>query len=227
VEKILARIRQYEEQIEKALQSLELSGKLDEALEAYRAVEVKLEALGIAPGHPANAEKQGALAYCLMRQGNILRQMGEAEQALRLSEREIEAARASGDELTLARSLMSSGTNLVVSGEVGLGLGQIEEAGHLFEKGEGYDFRQGLGWYWILQADLGNAGLTSRQPVEIVEAAGKALEILLPLKNWPGVVRAYAARAQAYERLGEDVAAAADREAREEIERVEMKEAGQ
>ncbi len=227
MEEISVKIRQYEEQIEEALQSLELSEKLDEALEAYRAVEVELEALGIAPGHPANAEKQGALAYCLMRQGNILRQMGEAEQALRLSEREIEAARASGDELTLARSLMSSGTNLVVGGDVGRGLEQIEEARGLFENGESYDFRQGLGWYWILQADLGNAGLTSRQPGEIVAAAGQALEILLPLKNWPGVVRAYASRAQAYERLGEKAAAAADREAREEIERVEMKEAGQ
>jgi tetratricopeptide (TPR) repeat protein len=209
----LATIKQYEDQIEEALESLELAGELERALAVYRAVEAKLATLDVSPGHSANSEKQRVLAYCLMRQGNILRQMGEAQKALELSEQEMAAARASGDELTLARSLMSNGTNLIVSGEIERGRGLVEEARSLFERGESYNHKQGLGWYWILQADLGNSGLFGEQPPDVIDAAEQALEILLPLENWPGVARAYAARAQAHERLGKSAAATADREA--------------
>ena len=209
----LATIKQYEDQIEEALQSLELAGELERALAVYRTVEAKLDTLDVSPGHSASSEKHRVLAYCLMRQGNILRQMGEAQKALELSEQEMAAARASGDELTLARSLMSNGTNLIVSGETVQGRGLVEEARSLFEREESYNYKQGLGWYWILQADLGNSGLLGEQPPEVIDAAEQALEILLPLENWPGVARAYAARAQAHERLGKSSAAAADREA--------------
>ena len=37
--------------------------------------------------------------------------------------------------------------------------------------------------------------------------ADEALEILRPLKNWPGVARAHEARAKAYERMGDAEAA--------------------
>jgi tetratricopeptide (TPR) repeat protein len=205
-------IKRCEERIEEALQSLEMVGELESALAVYRAVGSELSVLDVPPEHSADSERQRVLAYCLMRQGNILRQMGEAEKALELGEQEIAAARASRDDLTLARSMMSNGTNLMVSGEIERGLAMMEEARALLERGESYDYKQGLGWYWILRADLGNAGLVENQSNEIIEAAELALEILLPIENWPGVARAYAARAQVYERMGESTAAAVDRE---------------
>ena len=107
---------------------------------------------------------------------------------------------------------MSNGTNLIVGGEIQRGLSLIKEARSLFEQGQSYDYRQGLGWYWILQADLGNAGLLGEQGPEATAAADRALEILLPLENWPGVARAHAARAQALESLGDSTAATAERE---------------
>ena len=214
----LAIIKQCEERIEESLQSLEMVGELVPALAVYRAAESELSALDVPPEQSADFERQRVLAYCLMRQGNILRQMGEAEKALELGKREMAAARASRDDLTLARSLMSNGTNLMVGGEIERGLAMVEEARSLFERGESYDYKQGLGWYWILQADLGNAGLVEKQSREITEAAEQALEILLPIENWPGVARANAARAQVYERIGESAATAADREAQNRYE---------
>jgi hypothetical protein len=41
-------------------------------------------------------------------------------------------------------------------------------------------------------------------------SADKALEILTPIENWPGVARAYGVRAQALETLGRDEEALAD-----------------
>jgi len=209
---ITAILKQCEDQIEEALWSLEVPGEIEKALEAYRAVEAKLAGLNIAPGSPAYPEQQRVLSYCLMRQGNILRQTGQPQEAFVLSEREITAARLSGDGITLARSLMSHGTNSIVGGEVKQGLAQIEEARVLFEGGDSYDHRQGLGWCWILLADIANAGLIAKEPVEVIAVADQALAILRPIENWPGVARAYAARASAYEKLGDITAAAADRE---------------
>lgn len=203
---------QYEDRVENALWAHEVKGQLEDALNEYRAVETDLAALAISPDQSAFPESQRVLAYCLMRQGNILRQIGQTEEALELGEREIAAARASRDELTLARSLMSYGTNLIVSGQIDDGLSLVDEAHSFFEAGESDDFKQGLGWYWILQADLANAGLVNSHSTEVVQAANRALTILTPLENWPGIARAYAARAQAYEKVGNDTDAEADRQ---------------
>ncbi len=204
-------IKQYEDRVENALWSLEVHGDLDEALAVYQAVETDLEVLSISPDNPAYSECQRVLAYCLLRQSNILRQLGQKVEALAMGEREVSAARDSGDQLTLARSLMSNGTNLIVSGEMEHGQSMVEEARTLFEVGDGDEFKQGLGWYWILQADLGNAGMIDLQTEAVVDAADQALAILTPLENWPGIARAYASRAQAFHSLGDDAAAAADR----------------
>jgi len=203
---------EYEARVENALWAYEVKGQLEDALNEYRAVETDLAALSISPDQAAFPESQRVLAYCLMRQGNILRQMGQTGEALELDQREIAAARASGDELTLARSLMSYGTNLIVSGQIDDGLSLVDEARSFFEAGESDDFKQGLGWYWILQADLANAGLINLHSTEVVQAANRALTILTPLENWPGTARAYAARAQAYEKVGNDTAAVNDRQ---------------
>ena len=87
-------VRQCEGQIEQALWSLEVNGKVKEALAVYRAAEATLQALEVADDQPVCAEQQRVLAYCLMRQGNALRQLGQSQEALTVSEREVAAARA-------------------------------------------------------------------------------------------------------------------------------------
>jgi tetratricopeptide (TPR) repeat protein len=201
-----------ENQIENGLHELELHDKLEKALKCYRQAESRLTELHIGQDEPEFAEQQRVLSYCLMRQGNILRQLGKPDEALALSEQEIIAARHSADDITLARALMSNGTNLIVSGKIDDGLKLIDEARQVFEQGESYDHRQGLGWYWILQADLANAGLIKKDPVDLENIASQALEILEPLENWPGVARAYAARSIAREKLGDQAGANLDRE---------------
>jgi tetratricopeptide (TPR) repeat protein len=207
---LLEKIKELENQIEKALWDLELHEQLEQALVVYQDAEAKLKQLSIDVDNPAYAEQQRVLSYCLMRQGNLLRQMEEPQEALALGEREIIAARASGDEITLARSLMSNGTNYILNGEIERGLNLLEEARKLFKKGDSYDHHQGLGWYWILQADLANAGLVKKEPGKVIEIATRALDILKPIENWPGVARAYAARAKAHERLGDEERATKD-----------------
>jgi hypothetical protein len=63
-----------------------------------------------------------------------------------------------------------------------------------------------------------NAGLLTWDARDVTEAAERALSILQPIENWPGVARAYGARAQARERLGDAVAAEADRAAQRDAE---------
>ena len=204
-------IHEIENQIELALKSLEMRGENAKALDIYLLAETQLNDLELNQDSPAYLEGQRVLAYCLMRQGNILRQMGETERALDLSEREIVAARASKDTIMLARSLMSSGTNRMVTGDLTRGLELLDQARALFEEGDSYDHQQGLGWYWILRADLANAGLIEQEPDEILKMAGHAIAILKPIENWPGVARAYAARVKVHEATGNEEAVTRDR----------------
>jgi tetratricopeptide (TPR) repeat protein len=206
-------IKLIEEQIDKALWELEVYEKLEEALQIYTEAESKLNGLPINADDPEYSEQQRVLSYCLMRQGNILRQLGKPKEALAISKQEISAAKASGDEITLARALMSNGTNQLIAGEVEQGLQMVGEARQIFEKGDSFDHKQGLGWYWILQADLAQAGLTTMEPGKIIEATTRAIEILTPIENWPGVARAYAGRAKAYDSIGEIDKAEKDRSA--------------
>jgi tetratricopeptide (TPR) repeat protein len=222
---VLEKIKGIENQIEQALWAFEAHNKIEKALEVYLDAESNLDALDIATENPAYVEQQRVLSYCLMRQGNILRQMKKPEEALALSERELVAARASDNEIMLARSLMSNGTNHIVIGEVAKGLALIKEACELFKSGDSYDHQQGLGWHWILQADLANAKIIQRDPSEVVEMANRALELLTPLENWPGVARAYAARAKAHESLANEEAAEKDRKEQQYYEsKIELQE---
>lgn len=205
------RIKEIEQQIEQALWDLEVRDEIEKALEIYQHAESELAALDLTMKSPAYAEQQRVLSYCLMRQGNVLRQMDKPAEALALSERELAAARASGDEIMLARSLMSNGTNYIITGKIEKGLTLTQQACALFENGDSYDHQQGLGWYWVLQSDLANAGIITRPPAEIIEMAGRALEILEPIENWPGMARACAARAKAYESTSKQAEAAQDR----------------
>ncbi|MFX0063432.1 MAG: hypothetical protein ACFFC7_14745, partial [Candidatus Hermodarchaeota archaeon] len=197
-----------------ALKSYEMENQLKPALKVYQEVENKILALEeITSEHEAYSEQQRVLAYTLMRQANILRQLGKTNEASEVSKREITAARASGDDVTLARSLMSFGTTCAASGEVKSGLEYIEEAQTIFSKGTSYDHKQGLGWCWILKADLINAGILSKEQEDVIKVTTQAIELLKSIGNWPGVTRAYEARAKAYEQLGNETAASADLEA--------------
>jgi tetratricopeptide (TPR) repeat protein len=211
-------IQACEQQIEAALWGLEVPGEHEKALEAYQAAHARLLAMVLSPEHVDYREQQRVLAFCLMREANILRQMGRPNEAFLLSEQEIAAARQSGDEITLGRSLMSKGTSHVAAGEVEYGLSLLDEAGEIFQHDTGYDYRQGLGWCWILQVDLVHAGYVEKTPPEVIEMANKALELLLPIQNWPGVARAFAGRALAYEHLGDPEAAEKDRQSQQEYQ---------
>jgi tetratricopeptide (TPR) repeat protein len=206
------KIKTIENQVEATLWDSEVHEELEKALQAYQDAEGKLIALGIGEDNPAYPEQQRVLSYNLMRQENILRQLGKPEEALELGNREIAAARASGDEITLGRALMSNGTNMIVAGKITEGILVLEDAQKVFESGESYDHKQSLGWYWILQADLVNAGLVEKEPAEVADIASRALEILEPIENWPGVARGYAARATAREKLGDIEGAEKDRQ---------------
>jgi len=210
MDQILKEIKDIEDQIEAALWSLEQDDQIEKAFKVYQDAETKLADLDIKTGEPAYPEHQRVLAYCLMRQSNLLRQMGKSAEALATGLREIAAARSSGDEISLARSLMSNGANRIVVGEVGQGLEMFDEARQIFEGDQSFDHQQGLGWYWILQADLANAGIVDREPKQILDIADKALTILKPIENWPGVARAYAARVKANQSLGNEDDAARD-----------------
>jgi hypothetical protein len=193
----IQKIVQLEALIDSALKEREMEGALDAALEVYMRAEEELLNLKLQNNQDAERERQRLLAYCLLRQGNVQRQLGNPEAATKLGRREVKAARASGDEITLARSLMSLGTNRILIGKVDTGMELIIEARKLFQNGDRHEYRQGLGWSWILQADLGNAGVVVMGSREILDAADRALAILEPIGNWPGVARAHAARAAA------------------------------
>ena len=216
---ILEQIKEIDTQIEEGLWKYEIQEENERALEIYLDAESKLMALDTTAGDSSHAEQQRVLSNCLMRQGNLLRQMGKSKEALAIGKREMVAARNSGDEIMLARSLISNGTNHIVTGDIGTGLDLVEESRRIFEVGKSYDHQQGLGWYWILQADLANADLIQKKPTEILEITHQILEILEPIENWPGVARAYAARAKAHERMGEKVLAEEDRKTQKYYER--------
>jgi tetratricopeptide (TPR) repeat protein len=208
-------IQIYHNQVDTALENHEKNGQLDIALQVYMQVEINLSVLKISPTDPQYKQQQAALAYTLMRQANILRQQGDTAQARMISQREIQAARNAGDDISLARSLMSYGATLIALGQVQDGLDSVDEAYSIFTQGESYDHQQGCGWYWILRADIANAGLQELAPEQIIDFADQALSALESIENWPGVARAYAARAIAYERLGDNAAASADRQAQD------------
>ena len=146
-------------------------------------------------------------AYLYMREANALRVLGRPAEATALGEKELEAALASGDGITIARAMFSLGGTYLANGEVERGLKYLDDSKPMFEHGDDYDHKQGLGWWHIIQADIRNANIVNETPEAAMAMADKALEILRPLKNWPGIARAHEARAKACERMGDPEAA--------------------
>lgn len=209
-EEVLAVIQRSEARIDSALVRFEQKERLVEALAAYQAEDSALMQLQLTAEHPHYRKAQSVHAQCLLRIGNMLRQLQRPQEALAVGQRELRAARAAGDTITLARTLISNGASLIVNKEKERGLELLEEARRLFAQDTSFDFKQGLGWYWIIQADLAQAGFTSVKPEARAAFADSALQLLLPLQNWPGVARAYAARMQAHHALKNFTAAVAD-----------------
>jgi tetratricopeptide (TPR) repeat protein len=196
-------LREIETRTEAVLGSLEQDGRWAEALQLYHSAGAEVDALEIPKTEATFKEARQLRAFLYLREANALRALGRAAEAAELGHRELDAAMASGDSLSIARALFSLGGTYLANGESERGQKFLNDSRPLFEHIDDADHRQGLGWWHIIQADINNNGLAPGQPEAALKSAEAALEILRPLSNWPGIARAHAARVQAYKRMGE------------------------
>ncbi len=198
-----------EHRTHQALGTLEQDNRWEEALAIYRAAGAEADALvqGVPRSDPLYRPARKRRAYLYLREANALRALGREAEAAPLGELELSAAMASGEGLSIARAMFSLGTSCLVNGQPERGLKLIEQSKPMFEHVDDPEYRQGLGWWYIVQADLSAAGLVPTSAEYALECAQTALAILRPLHNWPGIARAHAARAHAYQRLGDTRAA--------------------
>ncbi|WP_322447221.1 hypothetical protein [Robertmurraya mangrovi] len=185
-----------EKQLEETLITLEQKNNFELALNSYREIENELLSL-IESNTDDVKDISRVLAQVYLRQAGMLRQLGHMEEANKVHLKELDYAKLSENSIAHAQSLFSSAIHLLSNRQMEEGLSILEEAKSAFEKGETDDHKQGVGWYWIILADLGNKKLINVSSAEIVDFCNKALEILVPLNNKPGVSRAYEARAAA------------------------------
>jgi tetratricopeptide (TPR) repeat protein len=165
-------IQACQKQLQSAWTQLELRGRLGEALAAYKDVEQRLGKLGLMPFHAEYRLGQQALAACLMRQGDVLVKFKRLEQAVEVRQRQLTAARAAGDLITLAQALTGYGVALLavesetiiggcgsVEGRVKHAHHALDEAQRLYESGQSEFHSRGLAKYWQQIADLQTEGL--------------------------------------------------------------------
>ena len=191
------RLRGIEQRTDEALGSLEQDNQWAEALNVYRAAGAELDALEIPKSEAAFKDGRRLRAYLYLREANALRALARSAEAAELGYRELDAAMASGDSITIARAMFSLGGTCLANGEIERGLKFLNDAKPMFEHVDDFDHRQGLGWWYLIQADINNGGIVKDTPEAALAAADTALEILRPLENWPGIARAHAARANA------------------------------
>jgi tetratricopeptide (TPR) repeat protein len=196
-------VDEIEKRTEAALGELEHEGRWAEALAIYAGAGAEVDALGIPRADPAYKPARRLRAYLYLREANALRALGRHAEAAPLADKELSAAMASGDHLSIARAMFSLGTTCVANGETERGLKLLADSKPMFAHHEDDDHRQGLGWWHVVMADLNNLGLHPALPQQALADADEALSILRPLKNWPGIARAHLARAAALERLGD------------------------
>jgi len=196
----------FEERVERALWDLEIKGELEKALAEYRAAAKELEA-ALAAGDIDEAEAKRVLSYGYMRQANVVRQAGEMDLAKQLGDQSIQLGRESGDDLSLARALLNHSATLAMTGDDSF-KGILKRARLTFGKGSSDDFVQGVGWCHLLESDLIGAGLLPGGPETVIAVAKQALDVLEPIGNWQGVVRALTALQKAQTDLGNDDQAA-------------------
>ena len=221
------RLHEIEERTDDALGSLEQDDQWAEALAVYRAAGGEVDALGIPKDDPAYKDARRLRAYLYLREANAPRALGRPAEAEPLGHLELDAAMASGDSLSVARSMFSLGGTCLANGEIERGLKFLDDSKAMFEHQDDFEHRQGLGWWHLIQADISNGDLARAEPGYALEMANKALEILRPLENWPGLARAHAARAKAFERLGEAEAARVAHTAQKMAEEMLKRKGGQ
>lgn len=199
------RLGELAQRTEDALGTLEQDGHWEQALAIYRGAGAEVDALsqGLTRADPLYRPAKKLRAYLYLREANALRALGREAEAAPLAELELSAAMGTGEGLTIARAMLSLGTTCLVNGQVERGRRLIDQAKPMFEHVDEPEYRQALGWWHIVQADLTLAGHLDAPPAYALEAAQAALDLLRPLKNWPGLARAHAARAAAYDRLGD------------------------
>ncbi|MFE8700799.1 hypothetical protein ACFYKX_09245 [Cytobacillus sp. FJAT-54145] len=190
-----------EEKIEETLVSFEQVDKYDRALQQY--IQIENEIHKYMKNNEVNfTQAQKLLAQCYLRQAGMLRELGRTEEANEINKKEMESARLSGSTIAYAQSLFSTGINLLSSRRIEEGLNFLRKAKKVFEAGNTSEYLQGVGWYWIIMADLGNKGIVSATNEEIINYANKAIKILTPIQNSQGISRAHEARSIAYKKMG-------------------------
>lgn len=192
--------KDFEQRIDQAVAQLENSGKMEQALSAYKEIERGLLETEMTPD--MECERQRVLAYCYMRQANLYRQIGKGKKAEEATVKEVAAAKESGDQVSYGRSLLSDAANKFRHGMGTKGIHLLDMAEEVFNQGESAEHKQGLGWAYILRADLMESRLMPGTDDDIIQFASVAIDVLEPIKNYPGLVRAHSVRARAYERLG-------------------------
>jgi tetratricopeptide (TPR) repeat protein len=192
-----------ENELEEVLKSYEQKELYSEALQGYQKIEENILQILNTLTNETHQSAYQLLAQCYLRQGNMYRSLGEPDKADECSKKEIEAAQKSGNNVTIAQSIFSEGVTLISNKQLHQGLQLLEKSREMFESGNSIDHKQGVGWYWIIKADLTNKGITDCSTDQVIEFANNALDHLLPIENWMGVSRAYQARAIAFKKIGQ------------------------
>lgn len=99
--------------------------------------------------------------------------------------------------------MLSVAGTAFAGGDAERGQRYLNEARELFSTGSTPDHIQGSGWTWVIDADVGNAGLADAEPRDVVAACDEAIRLLEQIDNWPDIARAYAAKAIALTNLGD------------------------
>ncbi len=212
-----------EADLEAAVWEGEHAGQLDAARTIVDGVIGRLKGVGCQPDSAIYRRRQGLLAFALMRRANIFRQAQDVSAASD-ADREALAAAETADDLSRGRCLLSMAATDFASGRPTDGLSHLEGARRVLRSGAGEDFQQGIGWSWLLHADVVNAGLVDDGPEQAIVSATKALGILRAIDNWAGVARSYQALAAVEEGLGNQQIAGAIREAANQYEAMAARE---
>lgn len=80
-ETVLMTIKRCEAQLDSVLVKFEQQERFEEALAVYRKIDVELTQLDLPPAHPHCREKQRVHTQCLLRLGNMLRQLDQTQEA--------------------------------------------------------------------------------------------------------------------------------------------------
>lgn len=83
----------------------------------------------------------------------MLRLLKRLDKVTIVNKKEIESTKLSGNTITYAQSLFSTGINLLSNRKMEEGLALLNMARKSFEVGNTPEHKQGVGWYWIILAD--------------------------------------------------------------------------